>query len=68
MEQTQPDSGDVEIAAAAAAAIDAADDGDAADPPGPEQGGEGELAKAALAGGVEALLKQILAGQQLYQQ
>ena len=68
MEQTQPDSGDVEIAAAAAAAIDAADEGDEADPPGPEQGGEDELAEAAPVGGVEALLQQILAGQQLHQQ
>ena len=68
MEQTQPDSGDVEIAAAAAAAIDAADEGNAADPPGPEQGGEDELAEAAPAGSVEALLQQILAGQQLHQQ
>ena len=64
MEQTQADSGvviavavtgDVEIAAAVAAAIDAADEGDAADPTGPEQGGEGEPA-----GGVEVLLQQIL--------
>ena len=38
MEQTQPNSGNVEIAAAAAAAIDAADEGNAGDPPGPEQG------------------------------
>ena len=69
MEQTQADSGvviavavtgDVEIAAAVAAAIDAADEGDAADPTGPEQGGEGEPAEAAPAGGVEALLQQIL--------
>ena len=62
MEQTQPDSGDVKITAATAAAIDAADEGDAADPPGPEIRGEGELAEAAPAGGVESLLKQILAG------
>ena len=56
MEQTQPDLGDVEIAAAAAAAIDAADEGNATDPPGPEQGGEDELAEAAPAGSVKALL------------
>ena len=68
MEQTQPDSGDVEIAAAAAAAIDAADEGNAADPPRPEQGREDELAEAAPAGSVEALLQQIFAGQQLHQQ
>ena len=68
MEQTQPDSGDVEIATAAAAAIDGADEGNAADPPGPEQGDEDELAEAAPAGSVEALLQQILAGQQLHQQ
>ena len=68
MEQTQPDSGDVEIAAAAAAAIDAADGGNAADPPGPEEGGEDELAEAAPAGSVKALLQQILAGQQLHLQ
>ena len=67
MEQTQPDSGDVEIAAAAAA-IDAADEENAADPPGPEQGGEDELAEAAPAGSVKALLQKILAGQQLHQQ
>ena len=68
MEQTQPDSGDVEIAAAPAAAIDAADEGNAADPPGPEQGGEDELAEAAPAGSVKALLQQIFADQQLHQQ
>ena len=62
MEQTQPDTGDVEITAATAAAIDAADEGDAADPPGPEIGGEGELAEAVPADGVEAFLKQTLAG------
>ena len=55
MEQTQPDLGDVEIAAAAAATIDAADEGNAADPPEPEQGGEDEMAKAAPAGSVKAL-------------
>ena len=43
-------------------------EGDAADPPGPEQGGEGEPAEAASAGGVETLLQQILAGQQQHQQ
>ena len=58
--------GDEEFAAAAAATIDAVDEGDAARPPGPEQGGEGEPAEAAPAGGVEALLQQILAGQQLH--
>ena len=68
MKQTRPDLGVVEIAAAAAAAIDAADEGNAADPPGPEQGGEDELAEAAPAGSVKALLQQILAGQQLHQQ
>ena len=67
MEQTQPDSGDVGITAAAAAAIDAADEGNAADPPGSEQGGEDELAEATPAGSVKALLQQICAGQQPHQ-
>ena len=58
--------GDEEFSAAAAATIDSADEVDAARPPGPEQGGEGEPAEAAPAGGVEALLQQILAGQQLH--
>ena len=60
--------GDVKIAAATAAAIGAVDERVAANLPGSEQGDEGEPVEAALAGGVEALLQQILAGQQQHQQ
>ena len=55
-------------AAATAAAIGAIDEGVAANLPGSEQGDEGEPVEAALAGGVEALLQQVLAGQQQHQQ